>query len=100
MYVIVPFTNNGSPATGLTPTVSIVDVDTTVPVVTNAPMIEIGNGFYKYLFSTYQPNRNYAITIDGGVSLPLGERWAFTGNNSIYEDVGSLLNENVGGYIA
>lgn len=101
MNVIVPLTRNGSPALGLTPTITIRDVDTTLPVVTGALMTEVGDGFYKYVFTAYLPNKNYAITIDGGSELLPGERYSFAGNESFYDEISQAMQDaNIGGYIA
>lgn len=64
------FTFNAIPAVGLTPlpTLLIWQVDgvTEILVVPSATMNEIGDGFYQYLFSTYDPTKEYVFRVDGG----------------------------------
>lgn len=69
------FTNNGVPATGLSPTIRIWDIDTNMLVVTDDNMTEIGDGFYKYNYMGYDPLKDYVIRADGGASLPDAERY-------------------------
>lgn len=67
------FINAGTPATGLTPTVSIWEVDgTPTQLIFNDPMIEVGDGFYVYTFlgtSGYTENGQFVIRTDGGATL-------------------------------
>jgi hypothetical protein len=82
-------TNKGNPATGLTPTIkiySITDTTNTV-VVNNAPMLEVGDGIYKYVFTNYDSKLNYVFIVDGGPTLSKGERYQVAVNDSFIEDV-------------
>jgi hypothetical protein len=85
-FVISPFTINGVPATGLTPTIRIRRVDTNA-IVTTGSMSEVGDGWYKFEFKQYSGTLPYAMRIDGGASVPDGERYVWTGNDSFVEDV-------------
>jgi hypothetical protein len=72
------FTNNGNPQTGLTPTIRIwevVGVGSDTLIVNNAPMVETGDGFYKYNFVAYDASKDYVFRTDGGGTLPAGERY-------------------------
>ena len=72
------FTNNGNPQTGLTPTIRIwevVQLGSDTLIVNNAPMIETGDGFYKYHFVTYDASKDYVFRTDGGNTLPATERY-------------------------
>lgn len=64
------FTFNAIPAVGLTPlpTLLIWEVDgvTETLVVPSAAMNEVGDGFYQYLFTTYDPTKEYVFRVDGG----------------------------------
>jgi hypothetical protein len=64
------FTLNAVPAVGLTPlpTLLIWEVNgvTETLVVPSAPMTEVGSGFYQYLFSSYDPSKEYVFRVDGG----------------------------------
>lgn len=82
MYVLSLFTNNGTPATGLSPTIRVRKVSDNSLIVTDAAMTEVGDGWYKYDFSSYDPSLDYAIRCDGGASLPAGERYTFAGSDN------------------
>lgn len=71
------FTDVGVPRTGLSPTLRIweVAVGSHTLVVTDDPMIEVGGGFYKYNFATYDPDKNYVVRSDGGAVLDDSERY-------------------------
>ncbi len=88
------FTNNGAPQTGLTPTIDIWELHPTIPttnpqVVTGDPVTEIGGGWYRFDFLTYDSMLNYSMVFDGGVSLAGGERYHIAGNESYSEDMWS-----------
>lgn len=80
MYIIAFFTSNGSPATGLSPTIRIRDVSDSSLVVTDAAMSEVGDGWYKYDFTAYDSTKDYAIRCDGTASLPATERYVYAGS--------------------
>jgi len=79
------FTRNGVPVHGLTPTIRIWEVqDAThnlvLPLLGPDPiMTEIGDGFYKFIFSTslgYDTLKTYTSRVDGGITITNpGERY-------------------------
>jgi hypothetical protein len=77
MIVNAFYTKYGVPKTGLVPEITIWEVTDTTNTqdVTGAPLTEIGGGFYKYVFAAYNEFTNYVMSIDGGVTQPLGERY-------------------------
>ena len=87
------FSQNGTPALGLSPTIRIWEVTNTTNtlVITDAPMVEVGDGFYKYVFAGYDGTTNYVIRADGGTSLPQRDRFSISGSaddiNTIREAV-------------
>lgn len=87
--VTAHFTNSEVPVTGLTPTVDVYALTNTTDtvVVAGDPLIEIGGGWYKYVFATYDPSQTYVFTIDGGGALPPYERFKTGGNESYTEDI-------------
>lgn len=91
------FTTGGVPITGLTPTIDIIEMGiTNTLVVSSGSLSEVGIGWYRYDFTTYDPTKNYVFTIDGGVSLPACERYKHGGNESYVEDISSeVWNETV-----
>jgi len=89
MIIFAFFTENGSPKTGLTPTIDIADEDGTA-IVTGASMTEVSLGFYKYDFSTIVDSTNYVYRADGGASQPVAERYS-VGSNQIASDTNRIL---------
>jgi hypothetical protein len=90
--ITVHYTNNGVPQPGLTPTIDVFELDplnpgTNTQVVTAGATVEIGMGFYRYDFATYNPTRNYVFMFDGGVSLTGCDRYKYGGNESYAEDI-------------
>ena len=84
------FTQGGVPKTGLTPTVDIYELDPTIPttntlVVSADALVEIGNGWYRYDFLTYEYTNNYVFTVDGGTGVD--SRYLTGGNDSFQEDI-------------
>ena len=53
MNILAFFTENGFPKVGLTPIIRILDINDSTSVVTDDLMIEVGDGFYKYNFVTF-----------------------------------------------
>lgn len=92
------FTTGGVPITGLTPTIDIIEMGTITNtlIVSSASLTEVGIGWYRYNFVTYDPTKSYVFTIDGGVSLPACERYKYGGNESYVEDISSeVWNEDL-----
>jgi len=87
MNILAFFTSNGVPITGLTPTIRIRDVADNSLVVTDAVMPEVGDGNYKYDYTACDLHKDYAIRCDGGVVLPINERYTFGGNENYIEDI-------------
>lgn len=85
--IVAFFTNQGSPETGLTPTIRIWDIGAGALVVTDEAMTELGDGFYHFSFAAYDENKDYAIRCDGGNTLDDFERYVFAGNESYVEDI-------------
>jgi len=84
MWVLAYFTQDGQPVTGLSPTTLIKDVDTGLDVITSAAMSDIGDGFYRYDFSTHDPNKNYAVTCDS-ITLSGVERYTYASSGEYGE---------------
>ncbi len=98
--IIAFFTSSGIPATGLSPTINIRNVVTTTLLVSSDPMIEVGDGFYKYDFVAYDPETDYSIRCDGTASLPAAERYVYGGNENYYDDVAhSTWTANLSAYV-
>jgi hypothetical protein len=87
MYISSPFTNAGVPQIGLFPTIRIRKISDNALVVTDAAMIEVGEGWYKYDFVGYDPVEGYTIRCDGGAGLPVNERYTFAGNSEPSESL-------------
>ena len=90
------FVSTGTPATGLSPTIRIRDVSDNSLVITDAAMVEVGDGFYKYDFTTFSSGTNYAIRCDGGAMLPTFDRYVFVANEPP-DVVGVHFSDPLGG---
>ena len=98
MDILAFFTNSGVPALGLTPTIRIRDVSDNSLLINDAVMSEVGDGNYKYDYVAYDLNKNYSIRCDGGVVLPIGERYTYGGNENYIEDIeNSTLSDGITG---
>lgn len=96
MNILAFFTNNGVPATGLSPTIRIRDVFDNSLLVTDANMSEVGDGNYKYDFTSYDLHKDYSIRCDGGIILPNSERYTYGGNENYIEDIeNSTLSDQI-----
>lgn len=94
--ITAQFSTSGVPQFGLTPTIDIFQLDPSVntQIVSAAPLQEIGGGWYRYDFTTYDPGKTYVFTIDGGSSLSQCDRYRYGGNESYVEDITkSVLEE-------
>lgn len=64
------FTFNAIPAVGLSPLPTLLIWSVTgsgeTLVVPSASMNEVGDGFYQYLFTLYDPTQEYVFRVDGG----------------------------------
>lgn len=87
MIITAFFTENGIPKTGLSPTIRIRTLSDNVLVITDVAMTEVGDGFYKYDFTTYDGTVGYSIRCDGGATLQDGERYTSGTNDSFAEDI-------------
>jgi len=76
MWVTAFFQNEGAPATGLTPSITITDLDTDIAEVSAAVMSEVGTGLYKYDFSAFEKVKRYFVLCDGGDTLLAPDRYA------------------------
>jgi len=74
------FQNNGVPATGLTPAITVYDLSDNSVVVNAASMSEVANGIYKYSFTTYDVAKEYAVYVDGGATLDNTDRYQYSSN--------------------
>ena len=86
------FTKKGAPETGLSPTITIRELDdinpaTTTVVVNAQPMAEIGDGWYVYDFTSYDVTKSYTFVAEGGATLPDAERWQPGVNDSFQEEI-------------
>ena len=76
------FTENGTPKTGLTPTIDIWLSDGSKKV-NSDNMVEVGGGFYSYTIGGFENDINFFIRADGGDSLPTAERFVFAVNEPV-----------------
>lgn len=71
MVITSFFQQDGIPTTGLLPTINVWEVrgSTKTSVVTGDTMVDSGDGFYQYDFTTHDPKQGYLVMVDGGWSL-------------------------------
>jgi hypothetical protein len=79
IWITSSFLNNGAPETGLIPLITVYDLIDDSVVISSGSMSEVANGIYKYLFSTYDETKNYAIYVDGGATLDSPDRYQYFG---------------------
>jgi hypothetical protein len=91
MNILSFFTTGGVPASGLDPTIKIVEVASGNIDVSWLPMVEISDGWYKYYFSTYDYRKEYIVVCDGGDVLSDGERYVSSANDSSKWDIGKVV---------
>ncbi len=89
MWIVASFTLNGAPATGLSPTAVIRDVDTGSVVVSGVSMTETGDGFYSYDFSAYNPLNDYTVVCDS-VTLSGAGRYSYASTGEYNEVLDSI----------
>lgn len=68
MNITTVFKNSSeAPITGLVPLISINDITdilNPIVVITDESMIDVGNGFYAYDFSTFEEQKDYTVLIN------------------------------------
>jgi hypothetical protein len=69
------FSSSGTPATSLSPTIRIRLVSTGALVVTDDAMTEVGDGWYKYVYTSFVPGIDYTIQCDGTSTLSGYDRY-------------------------
>jgi hypothetical protein len=90
------FTSGGTPALGLSAKINIWSVNNIgqTLLINNASMLEVGDGFYKYYFSTYDENTDYLFRTDGGSSLASSDRYQSGANSNFADDItDAILDE-------
>lgn len=99
MIITANFTNNGSPQDGLTPTIRIIQIPSTVEV-SGAAMTEITDlsGAYYYDFTGYSITGDYTIRCDGGATLSDYDRYTW-GINADDLEIGTGITDISGGVV-
>lgn len=95
------FSVNANPVVGLSPTITILEMDASnvnanTIVVNGDILTDTGTGWYRYDFTSYDFSKSYAITVDGGNTLPRRERLKVSVNESFAEDVTTVLLNSPG----
>ena len=88
-YFLDTTTPPWTPLTGLSATMTIIELGNNTVVVDNQPMKEVWQGFYEYVYNNYQPNLDYAwfanpnsasaFIISGWTELPVWARFRWGG---------------------
>ena len=100
MIITANFTNKGVPQDGLTPSIRIIQIPSTVEV-SGTAMTEITDlsGAYYYDFTGYNVTGDYHIKCDGGDTLSDYDRYTW-GVNSDDLEVGTGIDDISGGVAA
>tara|TARA_Y100000310_G_C20635276_1_gene790830 strand:- start:193 stop:606 length:414 start_codon:yes stop_codon:yes gene_type:complete len=85
--IISNFTDSGVPKEGLTPTIRIRKVSDGSLVVTDEALTELGDGSYKYVFSSFDPTIEYSFRVDGTSTLSDSDRYQFGSNEAFNDDI-------------
>ena len=75
-YVTAAFDESGTPKTGLSPTVTIHNLTDGTEDVSDAAMTEVGDGGYKYNFTSWDKTKQYYYVCDS-VTLTGKERYSY-----------------------
>ena len=88
-YFLDTTTPPWTPLTGLSATMTIIELGNNTVVVDNEPMREVWQGFYEYVYNNYQPNLDYAwaanpnsasaFIVSGWTELPVWARFRWGG---------------------
>lgn len=88
MFITAFFAKDGVPETGLSSvTIRIRKISDNSLVITDEAMSEVGDGSYKYDFTTYDGTIDYVFRCDGGNTLPDSERYTYGSNESFSQDI-------------
>jgi len=96
-WVVAYFERQGEPAINLNPVIRIRYVETG-SIVAEDVMDEVGSGFYKFNFHSYDMTKDYTMLADGGISLIQRDRF-LEGATGEYGDISSniyLMSDNIG----
>lgn len=95
-WIVAYFESDGNPSIGLTPLIRIRYVSNGV-IVAEDYMEDIGSGFYKFNFITYDMTKDYTILVDGGGRLRSSERFleGATGEYGSISNNISLIVDNI-----
>lgn len=94
VIIISHFTDNGLPKIGLLPTIRIRKVSNGDLIITDADLSELGDGSYKYIFSTFNPSIEYIFRVDGTNMLSNIDRYQYATNDSYNDDIRQEFNNN------
>lgn len=93
-YIIMSFDNQDGPITGLTPSLRGRRVDNGSIILNGVSMEEIGDGFYRYLWTGYDPNILCVFFADGGEPLGM-DRYSKAWQLQDLEDDLKNVSDNV-----
>jgi len=62
--IVLPILRDGLPDSGVVPHIRIRDADTKSVEVDFDAMEEVGDGWFRYYFQTYNPKKNYVVTVE------------------------------------
>lgn len=95
-WIVAYFESSGSPSLHLLPLIRIRYVENGLIIVEDY-MEEVGNGFYRFEFTTYDITKDYTILVDGGSLLASSDRFleGATGEYGSMSNNISILVDNI-----
>lgn len=95
VQIVVSYTENGLPLASLSPVIKIREVGTGLVVIASDPMTNIGDGFYRYDFTTFDTDKSYVYVADGGVALADELRFSYGGNDNFIKETAEAVAEQL-----
>lgn len=94
MFIGSFFADEGVPKVGLTPTIRVWEVTETSQtlVINGAALTEVGDGFYRYNFTTYDSTKDYMFRVDGGSVLTDTDRYHYGATGYVKVDQATIDN--------
>jgi len=86
------WTNNGAPATGLSALIQIRRADTGAIVQASTAMVEIGDGWYRFVQAIFDDSLQYVATLDGSTAVTPQERYQAAAAPADGEDRTTVAN--------
>src|SRR4030042_4083500 len=95
MYILASWINSTGPVTGLSPTITARKLSDNSVILNAVAMSEVGNGGYKYEWTTYDAGEEYYLIADGGSNLDWALRYKISGTAEGGIDAIKIKTDNI-----